>query len=308
AMLVENIKARAAIKRSVQLTKGNIGRVFLVTVLMTLVNITIVLIFQGPFYVVFFLMAAKSPATPPPLWLTAAMNVSGGVGGALTGSLIMIGLVLLYYDIRVRKEGFDLQVMMAALDAQSPVEGVSPQVGQSVPAMSLERKSVLLVVLLSVVTFGLYYPYWFIRSKSGINSLNSHQKMNLIIPGFVFFVWLARFALAFVWGALRGSQALPQSGFLASVLSGLSEFDSVVTLAGGILLLIQCFKVKAILEEHMSVPISGPLAGSLSLIQRTSFSAVATFFLGIYYLQYKINEIVDASPQGAAATGAVPGL
>lgn len=308
AMLVENIKASAAIKRSVELTKGNIGRVFLVTVLMTLVNITIILIFQGPFYVVFFLMAARSPGTPPPLWLTAAMNVSGGVGGALTGSLLMIGLVLLYYDIRVRKEGFDLQVMMAALDAQSPVEGVSPQTLQVAAKMDLERKSVLLVILLTIVTFGLYYPYWFFRSKSGINSLNSQRKMNVIIPGFVFVVWLVRFVLAFVSGVLRGSDSLPQSGLVANVYSGMPEFDSVVTLAGGILLLIQCFKVKAILEEHTSVPISGPLAGSLSLVQRTSFSAVATFFLGIYYLQYKINEIVDASPQSAAAPRAVPGL
>ena len=307
AMLVENIKASAAIKRSVQLTKGNVWRVFLVTVLMTLVSWTVILIFQGPFYVVLFLMAAKSHGQPPPLWLTAIMNVSGGVGGALTGSLIMIGLALLYYDIRVRKEGFDLQVMMATLDAQSPVEGVVSQTPLPAP-LELEHKSVLLVILLTVVTFGLYYPYWFIRSKKGINSLNSQRKINLIIPGFVFSVWLLRFVLVFVWAALSESGALSRLGFIANAIQGVPELDSIVTLVGGILLLLQCFKVKSILEDHTNVPISGPLAGSLTLVQRTTFSGVATFFLGIYYLQYKINEIVDASPQASTAVGVIPGL
>ena len=42
------------------------------------------------------------------------------LGGALAAPLLMIGLVLLYYDIRIRKEAFDLQLLMGP-----PIENVS---------------------------------------------------------------------------------------------------------------------------------------------------------------------------------------
>jgi glycerophosphoryl diester phosphodiesterase family protein len=166
AMLLENLKAGAALKRSVALTKGNTGRIFLVGLLMALVTWTVAAILQGPFFVALLLMAAKTHGQPP-LWLTAGMNIAGGVGHALTGSLLMIGLVLLYYDIRGRKEGSHLQLLMATLEAQSPVEGGPAQTLQPSVPLALERKSVLLVILLTLVTFGLYYPYWFIRSRAG---------------------------------------------------------------------------------------------------------------------------------------------
>ena len=48
-------------------------------------------------------------------WKVVARLLTGSVSGALTGPLLTISLALAYYDARVRKEGFDLQVMMAAL-------------------------------------------------------------------------------------------------------------------------------------------------------------------------------------------------
>jgi len=35
---------------------------------------------------------------------------------ALASKLLAIAIVLAYYDTRIKKEGFDLQVMMASLD------------------------------------------------------------------------------------------------------------------------------------------------------------------------------------------------
>ncbi len=55
-----------------------------------------------------------------PFWLQAPMAVTGGVGGAISGPLLVIALALLYYDTRVRKEGFDLQLMMDSLDEADP--------------------------------------------------------------------------------------------------------------------------------------------------------------------------------------------
>jgi hypothetical protein len=42
--------------------------------------------------------------------------LAGFIVGSITGPLATIGLSLLYYDERVRKEAFDLQLMLSSLD------------------------------------------------------------------------------------------------------------------------------------------------------------------------------------------------
>jgi len=39
---------------------------------------------------------------------------------SLVGPLLTIALTLIYYDERVRKEGFDLQLMMSTLEGGAP--------------------------------------------------------------------------------------------------------------------------------------------------------------------------------------------
>jgi hypothetical protein len=46
--------------------------------------------------------------------------LAGFIVGVLTGPLATIGIALVYYDERVRKEAFDLQLMMSSLDTPSP--------------------------------------------------------------------------------------------------------------------------------------------------------------------------------------------
>ena len=109
ALMLENLKAREASRRSVHLMKGNLGRAFLVVLLMVLVTYTVMFIFQGPFFVAAVFMSSHGQ---PSYWMMGLGSVLGAVGGALGAPLLMIGLVLLYYDIRVRKEAFDLQLLM----------------------------------------------------------------------------------------------------------------------------------------------------------------------------------------------------
>jgi hypothetical protein len=51
-------------------------------------------------------------------------SLVGFVAGSLTAPLATIGIALVYYDERVRKEAFDLQLMMASLGALPPVPPV----------------------------------------------------------------------------------------------------------------------------------------------------------------------------------------
>ncbi len=127
ALMLEELQARAAAQRSGQLMKGNFGRAFLIMLLMTIIMYVALIIFQGPFFVGALLMAKGGQ---PSLWMMGLGSVMGALGGALAAPLIMIGLVLLYYDIRVRKEAFDLQLMMGPpvenIGGDSPATAAAP--------------------------------------------------------------------------------------------------------------------------------------------------------------------------------------
>jgi hypothetical protein len=68
--------------------------------------------------------------------------LAGFIAGSTAGPLATIGLSLLYYDERVRKEAFDLQLMILSLDAlPSPVESalqVAEKQTVSVPEEAIE--------------------------------------------------------------------------------------------------------------------------------------------------------------------------
>jgi hypothetical protein len=124
ALVLENLTARQAIKRSVRLAKGNIWKIFLIFLLMYLITTVVISVFQGPFLVATIVITARHAI--PPLWLQILSTISGGLGGALSGPLMAIALTLLYFDARVRKEGFDLQLMMSSLSGEMPAIAAPP--------------------------------------------------------------------------------------------------------------------------------------------------------------------------------------
>lgn len=115
ALVLEKLRATDAIKRSILLTRGNLGRVFLIGFLMTLISMTVSGLLQGPFMVASIVLAIQNQGAAP-FWINIPMTLAGGIGQAATAPLLMIGLALLYYDTRVRKEGLDLQLIMEAID------------------------------------------------------------------------------------------------------------------------------------------------------------------------------------------------
>ena len=49
----------------------------------------------------------------------------------------------------------------------------------SASTTGLKRRRVLVMIVLSIVTFGLYYPIWFFRRREALNRLNSPRKLRL---------------------------------------------------------------------------------------------------------------------------------
>jgi hypothetical protein len=113
ALVLEGHGARAAIKRSIALTRGRLGRVLLLVICATMVTYGTLMLFQGPFVGMAMLMGVD---TWPGFWLNVAGAVLGTIGTTVTSPFMIIGLALIYYDARIREEGFDLEVMLAALD------------------------------------------------------------------------------------------------------------------------------------------------------------------------------------------------
>lgn len=113
ALVLEGRTARSAIRRSIELTRGRLGRVFLLVVCALMVTYATLMLFQGPFVGMAMYLGVD---TWPGFWLNIAGAVLGTIGTTVTSPFMIIGLALIYYDARIRDEGFDLEVMLAALD------------------------------------------------------------------------------------------------------------------------------------------------------------------------------------------------
>jgi len=115
ASVVENLKARAALRRSVELSKGTRGRLFVLALLVVVIQLGLVLITQ-----IFFIIAAFKQHGLLPAWLRALQQVVGFLTNSFIGPIYATGLTLFYYDQRVRKEGFDIEWMMQAAGLTVP--------------------------------------------------------------------------------------------------------------------------------------------------------------------------------------------
>jgi hypothetical protein len=118
ALMLEEIGSGGALKRSFRLTNRAVSRLLLIVILGLIIYAVAGFAFQAPFWAAGAVMGFK--LTMMPLWLMAPATVAGGFGAAAGGPVLIIALVLFYYDARVRREGFDLQLMMTSLDTTIP--------------------------------------------------------------------------------------------------------------------------------------------------------------------------------------------
>jgi hypothetical protein len=140
------------------------------------------------------------------------------------------------------------------------------------------------MIVLAVVTFGLYYPIWFLRRRAALNGLDSPRKLQR----WPFLVFLAFFAIKFIVSIASGS-ARPEQ----TIGAGASLLLTLIQLAVGIVMLVQCFFIKDILEDHLAGP-EDTISSSI-LSDTVKLSALMTFFFQIFYLQHVINRYIASS-------------
>lgn len=110
AALLEDLGPRSSLERSFSLTKDFAGRAFLIFFLYFMLTYSAALLFTFPFSIAMVISAVKNPEWMR-IWL-ALTNVGSFVAGVLVSPFLTIATAVFYYDLRVRKEAFDLQLMM----------------------------------------------------------------------------------------------------------------------------------------------------------------------------------------------------
>jgi len=116
AALLEDLGARASLERSFDLTKGYAARAFGIYVIYIAMLYAILLLFSVP---ALFLIAtaAKDPGI---LRISLVLEQVGTFAAqTLVGPFFLIATSVFYFDLRVRKEAFDLQMMMNPLGIAS---------------------------------------------------------------------------------------------------------------------------------------------------------------------------------------------
>jgi hypothetical protein len=100
--------------RSKMLSKGSRGRIFVIYLLLI---ILIWIVQMCILFVLGLLLGVLGVRGTVPIQAAgqAITAIGSFIGTSLVGPLVTIALTLIYYDQRVRKEGFDLQLMMATL-------------------------------------------------------------------------------------------------------------------------------------------------------------------------------------------------
>ncbi len=283
AVLLEKISVRHALKRSAALSKGFLWRLLLVGFLMVMIHMMIVSLCQAPFSVAGILLYVKGAR--PGLWITIPSLLVGGVGATATSPLLMISFAIAYYDLRVRKEGFDLQLMMTHLDDTGATPLNTPAQSGPEGFDRLEESSILAMVFLTLITGGIYVPLWFFIRRKAINGLKSSDKLGIVGLSVV----LAGYALTIIVGFVRnlnwGSWA--NVGYLLTII------QPPILLVSAIIVIVSCFKVRSILLDHLAPREQSMFSAGARLQQDDEISSLATFFLGIFYLQYKINRLID---------------
>lgn len=156
-----------------------------------------------------------------------------------------------------------------------------PAISEITPPHAIKKTPVILTIFFSIITAGLYYPCWFLTRRKAFNSFSTYDKLH-VIP-FIFVIVI--FSISIILNCISGYwEMMGEENFDMAALHrahGIDQVDRLITSIAGIVLVVQCFKARRILRDHFN----------LSLGRNVEFCGVTLFFLGIFYLQYKINRL-----------------
>ena len=131
ACVVENLPARASLRRAIDLSKGARGRIFVLALLIGAIKICL----AGVTQIFVFISVFKHHGQ-----ISTEISVISQIISFFTttflGPIWATGITLFYYDQRVRTEGFDIEWMMQAAGLTVPAPQHEPLPGE--PQLALD--------------------------------------------------------------------------------------------------------------------------------------------------------------------------
>jgi hypothetical protein len=116
--VLEDKSVGDSMTRSGDLTQGNRGRIFVIWLLFVVLSVGVGLLLRWPVEIAAGVSSIFALQRRGGGWQAASLG-SVFVSECLVGPLATIAFSLVYYDERVRKEAFDLQLMMSTLDGSA---------------------------------------------------------------------------------------------------------------------------------------------------------------------------------------------
>jgi hypothetical protein len=131
ACVMENLKARKAIRRSIQLSKGSRGRIFVLWLLVAILWIVLFLVTNG-----FFLAYTVIQKHQLPIAFSVLQQFLDALVNTVVVPISAIGATLFYYDQRIRMEGFDIEWMMQAAGLTVPEAAAEQPAAVEAPVLT----------------------------------------------------------------------------------------------------------------------------------------------------------------------------
>jgi hypothetical protein len=128
ACVVENTPARASLRRAIDLSKGARGRIFVLGLLVGVIKIGLVGMTQ-----IFTIVGIVKHHGEISATMSAISQVIGFFTNTFLGPIYATGVTLLYYDQRVRKEGFDIEWMMQAAGLTAQAQAIEAESAEPEP-------------------------------------------------------------------------------------------------------------------------------------------------------------------------------
>ena len=138
----------------------------------------------------------------------------------------------------------------------------------------LKRTPVLLAFFLNFITAGFYYCYWFLSRRDGFNKLSKSHEFgkNIFIACIVLITIEIALIVAENYFYFTNNGVVPEP--IETVYGVLDKIARLI-------LFLQCFKARAILDEHQESKRKSALV----------WSWILTFIFQIFYIQFRINKI-----------------
>ena len=135
------------------------------------------------------------------------------------------------------------------------------------------RFSTVYTIILAFLTLGLYLPYWFYTRTRRLNRIVQRQT-SLAFMRIAVLLYVATYAMYFSQGYFEAT------GDERGLLPRLDQATALMDLVSNALLVVWAYKFRNRLHETFGGP-------------EFRIGLVLPFLFSIFYLQYKLNELID---------------